>query len=171
VDALSQNTKVFNFLVDGGKATAGPPIGPALGPLGLNVMQVVKRINELTADYAGMRVPVKVIVDVEKKTFEVEVGTPTTAALIVKELKIEKGAHQPSKETVGNLSMEQVVKIAKIKMKDIGASSIKAAVKTVVGTAQSMGVTIDGKPPKQVIEEIEKGLYDELIKKHEGEAG
>ncbi|MEM3457724.1 MAG: 50S ribosomal protein L11, partial [Thermofilum sp.] len=73
---MSQNTKVFNFLVDGGKATAGPPIGPALGPLGLNVMQVVKRINELTADYAGMRVPVKVIVDVEKKTFEVEVGTP-----------------------------------------------------------------------------------------------
>ncbi|MHB9302674.1 50S ribosomal protein L11 [Thermofilum pendens] len=162
--------KTFTFLVEGGKATAGPPIGPALGPLGLNVMQVVKRINELTADYAGMRVPVKVTVDVEKKTFEVEVGTPTTAALIIKELKVEKGAHQPSRENVGNLTLQQVIKIAKIKKKDMGASTLKAAVKTVAGTAQSMGVTIEGKPPKVFIEEVEKGLYDEEIRKHEGEA-
>jgi large subunit ribosomal protein L11 len=170
VDTLPQNVKVFSFLVEGGKATAGPPIGPALGPLGLNVMQVVKRINELTQDYLGMRVPVKVAVDIDKKTFEVEVGTPTTAALIVKELKIEKGAHQPSKETVGNLSLQQVIKIAKIKQKDMGASSLKAAVKTVIGTAQSMGVTIDGKPPKVIIEEIERGLYDDVIKEYEVEA-
>jgi len=167
---LSQNIKTFNFLVEGGKATAGPPIGPALGPLGLNVMQVVKKINELTQDYAGMRVPVKVTVDVEKKTFEVEVGTPTTAALIVKELKVEKGAHQSTKEWVGNLTVEQVIKIAKIKMKDMGAKTLKAAVKTVAGTCQSMGVTIDGKPPKQFIADLEKGLYDEVISKHEGEA-
>ncbi len=167
---MSQNTKTFTFLVEGGKATAGPPIGPALGPLGLNVMQVVKRINELTQEYAGMRVPVKVTVDIERKTFEVEVGTPTTAALIIKELKIEKGAHQSTKEWVGNLTVEQVIKIAKIKMKDMGAKTLKAAVKTVAGTCQSMGVTIDGKPPKQFIQDVEKGLYDDIIRKHEGEA-
>ncbi len=167
---MSQNIKTFTFLVEGGKATAGPPIGPALGPLGLNVMQVVKRINELTQEYAGMRVPVKVTVDIERKTFEVEVGTPTTAALIIKELKIEKGAHQSTKEWVGNLTVEQVIKIAKIKMKDMGAKTLKAAVKTVAGTCQSMGVTIDGKPPKQFIQDVEKGLYDDIIRKHEGEA-
>jgi large subunit ribosomal protein L11 len=167
---LSQNIKTLSFLVEGGKATAGPPIGPALGPLGLNVMQVVKKINELTQEYAGMRVPVKVIVNTENKTFEVEVGTPTTAALIVKELKLEKGAHQSTKEWVGNLTVEQVVKIAKIKIKEIGAKSLKAAVKTVAGTCQSMGITIDGKQPKQFIEDVNRGVYDEIIRKYEGEA-
>uniref|UniRef100_A0A7C4FAU5 Large ribosomal subunit protein uL11 n=1 Tax=Thermofilum pendens TaxID=2269 RepID=A0A7C4FAU5_THEPE len=165
---MSQNVKTFTFLVEGGKATAGPPIGPALGPLGLNVMQVVKRINELTQEYAGMRVPVKVIVDVEKKTFEVEVGTPTTAALIVKELKVEKGAHQSTKEWIGNLTFEQAVKIAKIKMKDVGAKTLKATLKTVAGTAQSMGVKIDGKEPKVFIRDLESGVYDELLKRYEG---
>lgn len=164
---MSKSLKTFTFLVEGGKATAGPPIGPALGPLGLNVMQVVKKINELTQEYSGMRVPVKVIVDADKKTFEVEVGTPTTAALIIKELKIEKGAHQSTKEWVGNLSLEQVVKIARIKMKDMGAKTLKAAVKTVVGTAQSMGVQIEGKPPKVFIEELEKGVYDSVLRKYE----
>ena len=164
---MSQNVKTFTFLVEGGKATAGPPIGPALGPLGLNVMQVVKRINELTQEYAGMRVPVKVIVDVEKKTFEVEVGTPTTAALIVKELKVEKGAHQSAREWIGNLTLEQAIKIARIKMEDIGAKTFKAALKTVAGTAQSMGVKIDGKEPKVFIRDLESGVYDELLKKYE----
>lgn len=160
---MSQSTKVFNFLVEGGKATAGPPIGPALGPLGLNVMQVVKRINELTQEYAGMRVPVKVIVNTEKKTFEVEVGTPTTAALIIKELKLEKGAHQSAKEWVGNLPLESAIKIAKIKMKDIGAKTLKAAVKTVAGTCQSMGVMIDGKTPKEFIRDLNNGVYDKVL--------
>ncbi|RLF11379.1 MAG: 50S ribosomal protein L11, partial [Thermoprotei archaeon] len=77
--------KSFKFLVEGGKATAGPPIGPSLGPLGINLPMVVAKINELTSDYAGMRVPVEVIVDVETKEFEVKVGIPTTSALIVKE--------------------------------------------------------------------------------------
>ncbi|MEZ0346558.1 MAG: 50S ribosomal protein L11 [Infirmifilum sp.] len=167
---MSQNVKVVSLLVEGGKATAGPPIGPALGPLGLNVMQVVKKINELTQEYAGMRVPVKVIVNTENKTFEVEVGTPTTAALIVKELKIEKGAHQSTKEWVGNLSIEQVIKIARVKMREMGAKTLKAAVKTVAGTCQSMGVTIDGKPPKQFIADMEKGIYDDILRRYEGEA-
>lgn len=163
---MSKSLKTFTFLVEGGKATAGPPIGPALGPLGLNVMQVVKRINELTQEYAGMRVPVKVAVDVERKTFEVEVGTPTTAALIIKELKIEKGSSQSAKNWVGNLSFEQVVKIAKIKMRDVGSKTLKAAIKAVAGTCQSMGVQIDGKSPKVFIKDLESGMYDEYLRNY-----
>jgi len=132
-------------------------------------MAVVNKINELTKDFAGMRVPVKVIVDVEKKTFEVEVGTPTTAALIVKELKVQKGAGQPGRENIGNLSMEQVIKIALTKKEDIKAKTLKGAIKSVLGTALSMGVLVENKSPKDVQKEIDKGAYDDLIKKYEGE--
>ena len=95
--------KVVELLISGGQATAGPPLGPALGPLGINIMAVVNKINELTKDYAGMKVPVKVAVDVEIKEFEVTVGTPTASALVVSELKIEKGSGTPNTAKVGNL--------------------------------------------------------------------
>ena len=156
--------KTFKFIVDGGRATAGPPIGPALGPLGLNLMEVVNAINEATKEFAGMRVPVEVEVDVDEKTFEVKVGIPTTTALIAKELKIEKGSSRPRTEKVGNLTMEQVVKIARIKRPALLAKTFKGAVKEVLGTCLSMGVTVDGKDPKQVQREIDQGLYDELLK-------
>src|SRR4030066_1589573 len=103
--------KVVELLVSGGQANAGPPLGPALGPLGVNIMAVVTKINELTRDYAGMKVPVKVAVDVENKTFDVTVGTPTAAALVVSELKVEKGSGTPNTVKVGNLTMEQIVRI------------------------------------------------------------
>ncbi|MEM0042711.1 MAG: 50S ribosomal protein L11 [Thermofilaceae archaeon] len=164
---MSASTKTFQFLVEGGKATAGPPIGPALGPLGINVLEVVRRINELTKDFSGMRVPVTVRVDVEKKSFDVSVGTPTTAALIIKELKAEKGSGQPAREYIGNLSFESVVKIAMMKRSDIGAKTLKAAVKCVIGTCQSMGVKIEGKTPKEVLKELERGVYDEILRKFE----
>ena len=157
--------KVIEALISGGQATAGPPLGPALGPLGVNVLAVVNKINELTSSYAGMRVPVKIIVDVETKEFEIEVGMPTTSALIVKEAGIQKGSGAPSTETAGNLSFEQVVKIAKIKMPGLLARNLKAAVKEIVGTCLSMGVTVDQKNPKTVLKEIDEGKYDEFIEK------
>src|SRR5713226_7550894 len=104
--------KAVDALIDGGKATAGPPLGPALGPLGVNVMQIVNKINELTKAYAGMKVPIKVVVDIDDKSFDVEIGTPTTSALIVKELGVEKGSGTPKATKVGNLSPEQIIKIA-----------------------------------------------------------
>ncbi len=159
--------KVVEALISGGHATAGPPLGPALGPLGVNVLAVVNKINELTASYAGMRVPVKITVDVETKEFEVEVGMPTTSALIVREAGIEKGSGNPGGEASGNLTFEQVVKIAKIKMPSLLAKSLKAAVKEIVGTCLSMGVTIEGKSPKAVLREIDEGLYDEIIRRAE----
>ena len=157
--------KVVEALINGGQATAGPPLGPALGPLGVNVLAVVNKINELTSSYAGMRVPVKITVDVDTKEFEVEVGMPTTSALIVKEAGIPKGSGAPNTETAGNISLEQVVKIAKIKMPALLAKDLKAAVKEIVGTCLSMGVTIDQKNPKTVLKEIDSGKYDAIIEK------
>ena len=159
--------KIVELLVSGGQATAGPPLGPALGPLGVNVLAVVNKINELTKDYAGMKVPVKVIVDPETKQFEVNVGTPTTSALIVSELKIEKGSGNPKAQKVGNLSMQQLIKIAKIKQPELLSKTLKAAVKEVLGTCVSMGVTVEGKEPKEVLKEIDAGKYDGMFAENE----
>ncbi|MEM3673489.1 MAG: 50S ribosomal protein L11 [Candidatus Bathyarchaeia archaeon] len=159
--------KVIELLVSGGQATAGPPLGPALGPLGVNVLAIVNKINELTKDYSGMKVPVKVAVDPETKEFEVTVGTPTTSALIVSELKIEKGSGTPSKQKVGNLTVEQVIRIAKIKRPELLAKTLKSAAKEVLGSCVSMGVTVEGKDPREVQREIDEGKYDKLFSKSE----
>ena len=156
--------KQVEALLSGGEATAGPPLGPALGPLGVNVLQIVNRINELTAAYAGMKVPVKVIVDIDTKDFEVEIGTPTTSALIVKELKIEKGSGNPKAEKAGNLTVEQVAKIAQMKRPGSYALSDSSAAKEVLGTCISMGITVDGRDPREVQKEISDGKWDKLFK-------
>ena len=155
--------KALDTLVAGGHATAGPPLGPALGPLGVNVLAIVNKINELTKDYVGMKVPVKIIVDVETKEFEVQVGVPTTAALIVKELNIEKGSGNPKMEKVGNLTMEQVAKIANIKYQELLASNLKTAAKEVLGVCMTMGVTVEGKDPREVQREINEGKFNGLL--------
>src|SRR3989337_711921 len=157
--------KVVELLISGGQATAGPPLGPALGPLGINIMAVVNKINELTKDYAGMKVPVKVAVDVEIKEFEVTVGTPTASALVVSELKIEKGSGTPNSVKVGDLSMEQVVRISKIKRAELLAQDLKSAAKEILGTCVSMGVTVEGKDPRDVQKEIDAGKFGELFSK------
>ena len=155
--------KVVELLVNGGQANAGPPLGPALGPLGVNILLVVNKINELTKDYAGMKVPVKVAVDPEDKTFEVTVGVPTAAALVISELKVEKGSGTPNSAKIGDLKMEQVVRIARIKKEQLLASNLKNATKEVLGTCVSMGVTVDGKDPREVQNEIDEGKYGELF--------
>ena len=160
--------KIVELLVNGGQATAGPPLGPALGPLGVNVMEIVNKINELTNDYAGMKVPVKVAVDPESKAFEVNVGTPTTSALIVSELKIEKGSGTPNTQKVGNLTVEQLVSIAKIKRQQLLANSLKKAAKEILGSCVSMGVTVEGKDPKELLSEIDEGKYNEMFSNKEG---
>ena len=160
--------KVVELLVGGGQATAGPPLGPALGPLGVNVMAIVNKINELTKDYSGMKVPVKVTVDPETKEFEVSVGTPTTAALIVSELKIEKGSGTPNTQKVGNLTLEQIIRIAKVKRPKLLAKNLKAAVKEVLGSCVSIGVTVEGKDPRELQREIDEGKHDEIFSKSEG---
>jgi len=155
--------ETVDCLVDGGKATGGPPLGPALGPLGVNINEVVKAINEKTKSFAGMKVPVKVIIDPGKKTFEITVGTPPTSALITKELKLEKGG-KVHNEIVGNLTMAQAIKIANMKQDSLSGKTIKDQVMEVIGTCQSMSVSVEGKNPKDLQIEIKEGKYDNKFK-------
>ncbi|MDH5437353.1 MAG: 50S ribosomal protein L11 [Candidatus Bathyarchaeota archaeon] len=159
--------KVIKALISGGQATAGPPLGPALGPLGVNVLAIVNKINEVTKQYAGMKVPVQITVDTETKEFKVSVGTPTTSALIVSELGVEKGSGVPKTEKIGNLSMQQAVKIAKVKHSELLARSLKSAVKEILGSCVSMGVTVEEKDPREVQKEIDEGKHDALFKEEE----
>ena len=157
--------KVVDALINGGQATAGPPLGPALGPLGVNVLAVVNKINEATKSYSGMKVPVKIAIDTETKEFEISVGTPTTPALIVSELGVEKGSENPKTNKVGDLSLEQVLRVAKVKRAELLAGSLKAAVKEVLGSCVSLGVTIEDKDPRDVQREIDEGKHNELLER------
>jgi len=151
-------------LVEGGKASAGPPLGPALGPLGVNIGQIIATINEKTKGYAGLSLPVKVIVDKETKTFEVEVGSPPVSALLKKELGIEKGAKSMKEGgPVGNLTLAQVVKVAKMKQSGSLAKTVKAAVNEVLGTCVSVGITVEGKSAKEIIQEVNAGKHNALF--------
>ena len=161
--------EIVEALVDGGKASAAPPLGPALGPLKVNIGQVVIEINKKTAAFAGMKVPIKVIVDSETKAFEITVGTPPASGLILKELNIKSGSGIPNKLKVGNLSMEECIKIAKMKQDSLSAGSLKAAVKTIIGSCNAMGVLIEGKIARDINVDIDKGVYDKLIQSEKTE--
>jgi large subunit ribosomal protein L11 len=156
--------EVVEVLVPGGKATAGPPLGPSLGPLGINVKAVVDEINKKTASFNGMQVPVRIEVDA-KKNFTVTVGIPPTTALIKKEANIEKGSAEPNVKVVGNLPFEAAVRIANMKLEGMLSYDLKAAVREVIGTCVSMGVNVDGKRPKEVLVAIAEGKYDSVLVK------
>tara|TARA_B100000315_G_scaffold88098_1_gene80868 strand:- start:6281 stop:6769 length:489 start_codon:yes stop_codon:yes gene_type:complete len=155
--------KSINALVVGGEANAGPPLGPALGPFGMNVMMIVKDINEKTKDYLGMRVPVKITVDTGTKEFDVEVGVPTTSALIVKETGVEKGSGEPKTKLVGNLDFQQLLNIANSKMDQSYGKTLKAVVREIVGSCISMGIKIEEKDPREFQKELGEGKFDAKI--------
>ena len=150
--------QVVETMIEGGKATAAPPLGPALGPTGLNIGQVVMEINKKTADLKGMQVPVKVIVDTETKTFTIEIGTPPASALIKKEAGIEKGAGNPLTDKVADLKIEQVIKIAKTKQDSLLGATLKAKIREIVGTCQSMGILVEGMTIPEALKAIADGI-------------
>ena len=157
----------ISLLVEGGKASGGPPLGPALGPMGINVQDVVKSINDQTKNFAGVTVPVSVIINKEKKAFRIEIGVPSVASLVKKEIGIEKGAKaEPGMKPapVGNITMDQVVKVAKIKIQGTNATEIKSAALNVLGTCLSIGLTCEGQEIKQVVKKVKKGEYDAKFK-------
>ena len=151
-------------LIEGGKATAAPPLGPALGPMGVNIGQVVAKINEITKEFKGMQVPVKVIIDKDTKEFEIEVGTPPASALIKKEAQVEKGAANPLQEKVADLLIEQVIKIAKMKEGALLGKDLKSRIKEIIGTCQSMGIMVEGVPAHEAIGLVNQGKFDEEIR-------
>ena len=151
-------------LVEGGKATAAPPLGPALGPMGVNIGQVVSDINKKTSSFAGMQVPVKIFIDKETKQYEIVIGTPPTSGLIKKEVNLEKASGKPKHEMVADILIEQVIKVAKMKETATLGKSLKEKVKEVIGTCQSMGILVEGKMAKDTLRDIEAGMYDEEIR-------
>jgi large subunit ribosomal protein L11 len=155
--------KTFSFIVNGGGASGGPPIGPALGPMGVNIMQIVNEINSKTAEYDGLPVPVEVVIETDTKQFQVKVGMLTTFALLSQSTGIKKGSGEPNREFVANLTFDELVNIAKKKSDGIYAASLKAAVREVLGTCQSAGVTVDGTHAKQVQESIAAGEYNDQL--------
>ena len=155
--------EVVEVLVDGGKATPGPPLGPALGPMGVNIMDICKTINEKTKAFAGMKVPVKLTIDPKTKAFEVSVGTPPASALIKKELSISSGAHNPRTESVGNLSMEQVKKIVEMKGDSLFGKTMKDKALTIIGTCSSMGVYVEGKNAREAKKMVIAGEFDKAL--------
>jgi len=205
-----------SIIIEGGKATPAPPIGPRFSPMGVNVPKLVQDINAASKSFDGVKVPVDVIVDTEKKTYTIEVGTPSASQLIFKELKLPKGGGgistkevkpkagekkeeakpgeakpeekkgekkeevKPAEEAapaapkvvdksaaiVGNAPREIIIKVAKLKMKDIGSRTLKTAVKTVIGTCLSSCIKVDDKDPREAQKDVDAGLWDEDIKKH-----
>jgi large subunit ribosomal protein L11 len=152
-------------IVEGGKANAGPPLGPALGPLGVNIGGIIDEINKKTSPFAGLKVPVKVVVDKNTKKFEVEVGSPSTGELLKKEAGAEKGRKGGAEDpkTVGNLTFEQVVKVARMKSSGSLVRNLKNGAKEVLGTCVSLGITVDGQDARKIIAEVAEGKRDSLL--------
>ncbi|MFX0169999.1 MAG: 50S ribosomal protein L11 [Candidatus Hodarchaeota archaeon] len=155
---------VCEALIEGGKASAGPPIAPVLGPTGANLYMIVQKINELTADLKGLKVPVTIVVDDDTKEFEIEVGLPPTSALILKEVNAEKGTGATGTEVTGDISFDKILTVVRAKEKDLLGGSLVNQVKSVLGTCVSMGVTVDGKDAREVQKELDQGLYAEKLK-------
>lgn len=153
----------IDAMVEGGKATAAPPLGPALGPLGVNIGLVISEINKKTEAFKGMQVPIKVNVNADK-SFTVSVGTPPVSALVKKEAGIEKGSGNPLMDKVADIRIEQIIKIAKMKFDDLTGKDIFAKCREVIGTCDSMGVMVEGKQAREIITAINKGEYASEIK-------
>jgi large subunit ribosomal protein L11 len=152
----------IEVLVPGGQANPGPPLGPELGPTPVNVQDVVQTINDETAAFDGMEVPVTVEYE-DDGSFTISVGVPPTAELVKDEAGFDTGSGEPQKEFVADLTVEQVKKIAEQKSSDLLSYDLKNAAKEVVGTCTSLGVTIEGNDPREFKERIDEGEYDEFF--------
>jgi len=166
---IKMATQTVDALVAGGKATAAPPLGPQLGPLGVNIGQVVADINKKTSAFNGMQVPVKILVDLDTKEFHISIGTPPASSLILKEAGIEKGSGNPKADKVADILIEQIIKVAKMKEQNLLGKDLKAKVKEIIGTCNSMGILVEGKLPTEALKEVDQGKYDQEIREEKTE--
>jgi large subunit ribosomal protein L11 len=153
----------IKLLVEGGAMKPGPALSQKLGPAGINIGQVISKVNDATKEFKGMKVPVELNVDTKTKDFEVEVFSPPVSELLKKEVKADKGSGVQLKLNIGNLSIEQIIKIAKTKMPNLLCNDLKTSVKTVLGSCVSLGILVENKPAKEIEEEIDEGKYDKEI--------
>jgi len=153
----------IKLLVDGGGMKPGPALSQKLGPAGIPINQVIQQVNEATKSFIGLKVPVELNVNPSTRSFDIKVFSPPVSELIKKELGIEKGSGTQKKVKVGNLSIEQVISVAKTKYINLLCKDMKTAVKTVVGTCVSLGILIEDKPAVEIEQDIAYGKYDKEI--------
>jgi large subunit ribosomal protein L11 len=154
---------IIKLLVDGGDMKPGPALSQKLGPLGMNMGEIISKVNDSTKDMKGLKVPVEVDVNPTTKEFNIQAFSPPVSELLKKELGIEKGSGEQKKIQVANASIEQIISVAKTKLQNLLAKDLKAAVKSVVGTCVSLGILIENKSAAEVEQEIDEGKYDKEI--------
>ncbi len=160
---------IIKLLVEGGSMSPGPTLSQQLGPMGINMGQVISQVNEATKEFKGLKVPVALDVDPGTKEFSVQVFSPPVSELLKKELGIEKGSGEQAKLQAGNVSIEQLISIAKTKQPDLLAKDLKAAVLSVAGTCTSLGLLIENKLAPEACQEIKEGKYDKEIQEEKTE--
>jgi large subunit ribosomal protein L11 len=153
----------IKLLVDGGAMKPGPAVSQKLGPAGIPINKVIEEVNKATIEFKGMQVPIEIEVDLGNKTFEVQVFSPPISGLLKKEAGIEKGSGIQAKQNVANLSIEQIIKVAKSKMGNLLCNDLKSAVKTTVGSCTSLGILVENKPASELGRDIDSGKYDKEI--------
>lgn len=154
---------VLKLLVDGGSMTPGPAVAQQLGPMGINLGKVISDVNDATKEFKGMQVPVELDVNATTKDFTIKVMSPAVSALIKKELGIEKASGERKKLVVGNASIEQVISVTQQKYSNMLANEFIGALKSVIGSCMSLGVLVESKEPKEVLDEIAEGKYKSEI--------
>jgi large subunit ribosomal protein L11 len=152
--------QTISAIVTGEEATAGQPLAPSLGTMGVNTLQVIECINEKTKEFKGMKIPVTVSVDTDTKKWEIEVGIPSASALLLKEAGIQKGSGTSGTEWVGEITADSIAKVANVKLESSYATSLKSVAKQIVGTCGSLGIKIEGKTPKEFTVEVNEGKWD-----------
>jgi large subunit ribosomal protein L11 len=160
---------IIKLLIDGGEMKPGPVVGQKLGPIGINIGQVISEVNKATSDFKGTKVPVSLDIDPKTKKFKVEVSSPPTSELLKKEMGLEKGSGDHKKNKVANISIEQIIKVTKIKYPNMLAREFKSAVKSVVGSCVSLGILVENKLGTDIERDIEAGVYDKEIKAQKSE--
>ena len=153
----------IKLLVEGGAMQPGPALAQKIGPLGMNVGQIISKVNDATKDFKGLKVPVILDVDPATKEFEVHVSSPPVSELLKKELGLTKGSGTQGIVKVANASIEQIISVAKTKMQNLLCKDLKSAVKTVVGTCVSLGVLVENKLASEIEKDIDEGKYDNEI--------
>jgi len=153
----------IKLLIDGGDMKPGPAVAQQLGPMGVNMGKVISDVNQATQEFKGMKVPVELDIDEKTKEFTVHTSSPPTSELLKKELGLEKGSHDHKEIKMGNASIEDVIKITKIKYSNMLERDFKRAVKSVLGTCASIGILVENTSPNELIKEVENGKFDKEI--------
>ncbi len=159
--------KIVNVKIKGGQAEQVKDKIEQLGEYGIDVDKLVEELNEITSIYKDFEVAVKIIVDTDSGEYDIELKPPTTTEILLKMVGAKEPSGDPMHNKIGNLDFEKIVEVAILKKPSLLAKTLKAAVKTILGSARSIGITVDGKDPKEVVRAIEEGLYDAVLAKYE----